>query len=199
MSPEKPGDGTLLVVDQVSYCAGRRAFGPISLHVGRKEIVGLLGPRGAGKASLLRAIAGETRITGGEILIERVSIARYSKSQRQEAGMRACMRDRRRWRANRSLLETVGAAIASGAQLLLVEEALASLPTMAPRLAMIVMLKACRDAGLGVLITDSGVRDALDLVDRAYIVSEGRVLAEGTSEYLRSDPRDMEPPPRDAA
>ncbi len=33
---------------------------------------------------------------------------------------------------------------------------------------------------LGVLITDHNVRDTLDICDRAYIVSEGEIIAEGT-------------------
>mgnify|MGYP003352818641 FL=1 len=36
-----------------------------------------------------------------------------------------------------------------------------------------------KDRGLGVLITDHNVREALDIVDRAYILHEGRVLMEG--------------------
>ncbi len=35
--------------------------------------------------------------------------------------------------------------------------------------------------GIGVLITDHNVRETLGICDRAYIISEGRVLAEGTS------------------
>jgi lipopolysaccharide export system ATP-binding protein len=34
--------------------------------------------------------------------------------------------------------------------------------------------------GIGVLITDHNVRDALDIIDRAYIIHEGQVLKEGT-------------------
>ena len=36
-----------------------------------------------------------------------------------------------------------------------------------------------KDRGIGVLITDHNVRDTLDIVDRAYILHEGRVLMEG--------------------
>jgi lipopolysaccharide export system ATP-binding protein len=36
-----------------------------------------------------------------------------------------------------------------------------------------------KDRGLGVLITDHNVRDTLDIIDRAYILHEGRVLTEG--------------------
>jgi lipopolysaccharide export system ATP-binding protein len=37
---------------------------------------------------------------------------------------------------------------------------------------------------IGVLITDHNVRETLDLCDRAYIVNEGKILAEGTTETI---------------
>ena len=37
-----------------------------------------------------------------------------------------------------------------------------------------------KERGIGVLITDHNVRETLGICDRAYIISEGRVLAEGT-------------------
>ena len=36
-----------------------------------------------------------------------------------------------------------------------------------------------KDRGVGVLITDHNVRETLDIIDRAYILHEGRVLMEG--------------------
>jgi lipopolysaccharide export system ATP-binding protein len=41
-----------------------------------------------------------------------------------------------------------------------------------------------RDRGIGVLITDHNVRETLDICDRAYIINEGRVIAEGTPDAL---------------
>ena len=41
-----------------------------------------------------------------------------------------------------------------------------------------------KDRGIGVLITDHNVRDTLDIVDRAYILHDGRVLMEGTPEQI---------------
>jgi lipopolysaccharide export system ATP-binding protein len=41
-----------------------------------------------------------------------------------------------------------------------------------------------RDRHLGVLITDHNVRETLDICDRAYIISDGRVIAEGTPAEL---------------
>ncbi len=36
-----------------------------------------------------------------------------------------------------------------------------------------------KDRGLGVLITDHNVRETLDIIDRAYIIHDGKVLTEG--------------------
>ena len=41
-----------------------------------------------------------------------------------------------------------------------------------------------RSRGIGVLITDHNVRETLGICDRAYIISEGRVLAEGTPQQI---------------
>ena len=46
-----------------------------------------------------------------------------------------------------------------------------------------------RDRDIGVLITDHNVRETLDIVDRACIIYDGRVLFEGTPEALVRDPR----------
>jgi lipopolysaccharide export system ATP-binding protein len=43
--------------------------------------------------------------------------------------------------------------------------------------------------GIGVLITDHNVRETLGICDRAYIISEGAVLASGKSEDIVSDSR----------
>jgi lipopolysaccharide export system ATP-binding protein len=42
-------------------------------------------------------------------------------------------------------------------------------------------------SGIGVLITDHNVRDALDIIDRAYIIHEGQVLKEGTPADIVGD------------
>ncbi|MGI5870178.1 MAG: LPS export ABC transporter ATP-binding protein [Kiritimatiellia bacterium] len=43
-------------------------------------------------------------------------------------------------------------------------------------------------SGYGILITDHNVRETLSVVDRAYLLYEGRVLCEGTSQQLIDDP-----------
>jgi len=46
--------------------------------------------------------------------------------------------------------------------------------------------------GLGILITDHNVRETLAVVDRAYLICEGKVLREGTSNFLINDPMSRE-------
>ena len=46
--------------------------------------------------------------------------------------------------------------------------------------------------GLGILITDHNVRETLAVVDRAYLICEGKVLREGTSSFLINDPMSRE-------
>lgn len=41
--------------------------------------------------------------------------------------------------------------------------------------------------GIGVLITDHNVRETLDICERAYIVSEGKIICEGNSETILSN------------
>jgi lipopolysaccharide export system ATP-binding protein len=41
--------------------------------------------------------------------------------------------------------------------------------------------------GIGVIVTDHNVRETLRIVDRAYLIHKGRVLTEGTGEFLIRD------------
>src|ERR1700743_1742882 len=49
------------------------------------------------------------------------------------------------------------------------------------------LVKHLKDRGIGVLITDHNVRDALDVIDRAYILHDGQVLKEGTPAEIVGD------------
>jgi len=49
------------------------------------------------------------------------------------------------------------------------------------------IIKGLRDRGLGVLITDHNVRETLDVCERAYIVSAGTMIADGTPQQVLAD------------
>ena len=45
-----------------------------------------------------------------------------------------------------------------------------------------------RKSGLAIMITDHNVRETLSIVDRAYLIFDGRVESEGTKDFLINDP-----------
>lgn len=49
------------------------------------------------------------------------------------------------------------------------------------------IVKTLKQRGIGVLITDHNVRETLAICERAYIVSEGAVIAEGLPEEILAD------------
>jgi lipopolysaccharide export system ATP-binding protein len=46
-----------------------------------------------------------------------------------------------------------------------------------------------KNRGIGVLITDHNVRETLSICEKAHIVSEGHIIAEGTPEHILQDPK----------
>jgi lipopolysaccharide export system ATP-binding protein len=49
------------------------------------------------------------------------------------------------------------------------------------------IIRTLKSQGIGVLITDHNVRETLRIVDRAYLIHQGRVLTEGTADFLIHD------------
>ena len=50
------------------------------------------------------------------------------------------------------------------------------------------MVRQLTARGIGVLITDHNVRETLELIDRALIIHEGKVLTEGTPNEIVNNP-----------
>jgi lipopolysaccharide export system ATP-binding protein len=50
------------------------------------------------------------------------------------------------------------------------------------------IIKYLSDKGIGVLITDHNVRETLGICSRAYIVSQGSVIASGTADQILANP-----------
>jgi lipopolysaccharide export system ATP-binding protein len=49
------------------------------------------------------------------------------------------------------------------------------------------IVRFLKSRGIGVLITDHNVRETLGICDRAYIISEGKVLTTGQPEDIIND------------
>ena len=46
------------------------------------------------------------------------------------------------------------------------------------------MISSLKNRKIGVIITDHNVRDTLPMIDRGYIIFDGKIIAEGTAEEI---------------
>lgn len=72
----------------------------------------------------------------------------------------------------------IARALASEPKFILLDEPLAGIDPIAVR-DIKELVSHLKERNIGVLITDHNVRDTLDIVDRAYIIYDGKVLMEG--------------------
>jgi len=50
------------------------------------------------------------------------------------------------------------------------------------------IIRQLRDLGIGILITDHNVRETLGICERAYVMRQGEMMAEGSSEEIANNP-----------
>ena len=77
-------------------------------------------------------------------------------------------------------------ALVTSPQILLLDEPFAGIDPIAVYEVQKIV-RRLRDRGLGILLTDHNVRETLRLVDRAYVIHQGQVLASGSAEFLVQD------------
>ncbi len=80
----------------------------------------------------------------------------------------------------------IARALASDPHFMLLDEPLAGIDPIAVH-EIRNLISHLKDRGIGVLLTDHNVREALDIVDRAYIVNEGKVLMKGSPSEIIAD------------
>jgi putative ABC transport system ATP-binding protein len=80
---------TVVEFDAVSktYPGGVTALGDVSLRIGRGELVGVVGPSGSGKSSMLHLMGSLDRPSAGRVLIDGHDVARLS--DREVSALRA--------------------------------------------------------------------------------------------------------------
>lgn len=81
----------------------------------------------------------------------------------------------------------IARALASRPQFILLDEPLAGIDPIAVN-DIRNLISQLKNRGIGVLITDHNVRDTLGIVDRAYILHDGKVLTEGTPAEIIENP-----------
>jgi len=80
----------------------------------------------------------------------------------------------------------IARAIATDPKFILLDEPFAGIDPIAVEEIM-KMVAALKDRGIGVLITDHNVHETLSIVDRAYILIEGKIFRQGISADLAAD------------
>ena len=80
----------------------------------------------------------------------------------------------------------IARALVSNPKFLLMDEPFAAIDpiSVAEVQKMILQLKS---RGIGIVVTDHNVRETLRIVDRAYLLHQGKVLTEGTGDFLIRD------------
>src|SRR6185503_7180422 len=204
---------------------GRPVVEDVSLYVRRGEIVGLLGPGGAGKTTVFAMLAGVLSPDQGKIVLDESEVTGMPMYERARRGMSYLPQQpsifrgltveqnillvletyeskaARRREMLHFLLTRLGIdrvrkvsaarlsggerrrceiarALASSPNFVLLDEPFAGIDPLAVG-DIQDLVRHLTQRGIGVLITDHNVRETLDLIDRAYIIYDGRVLTHG--------------------
>ncbi len=110
-------------------------------------------------------------------LMERFNITRLRKSQ----AIQLSGGEKRRL--------TIARALASNPKLVMLDEPFAGVDPIAVQDIQRIVASLRETDGLSILITDHNVRETLGIVDRAYILFEGKVIKEGNAEDIANDPK----------
>ncbi|RME70636.1 MAG: ABC transporter ATP-binding protein [Chloroflexi bacterium] len=211
-----------------------QALHGVSLTVGDREAVAVLGANGAGKSTLIKAVMGWEKPAAGEIEFNGQNINRLAPWERVQLGIALSPEGSRVFRdlsvmdnlrlggylqseaAIRSQMEVVfelfpvlaerrnqvaktlsggeqqmlalGRAMMSAPKLLLIDEASMGLaPILVERV--FAVINDLRQHGVSILLVEQNAYEALNVVDRAYVLENGHIVLEGVPDQLRQDER----------
>ncbi len=213
----------------------QRAVWDVSLTVGERELVGLLGANGAGKSTTLGAIIGLYPLAGGSVRYAGEEIGSRATSRNVAAGISLVPEGRRLFgemqveenlsmgayapaarpglarslervyelfpvlaqkrRQNAGELSggqqqmvAIGRALMSNPKLLLLDEPFIG---VAPMLVeeIVRVLRSIAAGGVTMLLVEQNIHRALDFVERAYVIENGRTVLEGSRDALVGNPQ----------
>jgi len=188
----------------------RRVVHNVTVQVRRGEAVGLLGPNGAGKTTTFYMIVGLVRPDTGSITLDGADITGLPMYRRARLGIGYLPQEASVFRGlnveqNELLREfgighlrrtpalalsggerrrvEIARALATQPAYILLDEPLAGIDPIAVG-EIRDLVGHLKDRGIGVLITDHNVRETLEIIDRAYIMHDGKVLMEGVPQEI---------------
>ncbi len=225
-----------LIVQNISKSYGKKPIlRDISIHFAQNEIVGLLGPNGDGKTTLLGIIVGLIKRDFGFFSVSDQDITNLPIYMRARLGIAYLpqessvfqdmsvidnikaileIKNQNRQEVEQKALELldefsithlknkpattlsggerrrleIARSLATNPRFILLDEPLAGIdPLIVKDIKTLILL--LKNRNIGVLITDHNARDTLDIVDRAYIIYDGKVLMEGNSEEIINSAR----------
>jgi len=218
----------------VKKYSGRAVVNEISITIGQRSIVGLLGRNGAGKTTSFRMIMGMITPNRGSVIFEGRDITKLPMYKRARLGIgylsqepsifqRLSVRDnlyailetmsitkaQRIYRAN-MLIERFGLTEVAASQgrflsggerrkleiaramvtdpsLILLDEPFSGVDPIAVE-DLQEEIRRLVASGVSILVTDHNVERTLEVVDSAYIIDHGRVIADGPpAEIIRNE------------
>jgi branched-chain amino acid transport system permease protein len=167
-------NGRRLVLQDVSKSfGGVEALCGVSFAMQRGEIVGLIGPNGSGKTTVLNVISGLERADHGTIELDGRSLERLPAHVIARAGI---LRTFQTPLPGEGRLAGIARAVSNGATFLLFDEPLAG-ANAAEQAKLVGLLGDLRTAGYGVLIVDHDTDLLSRMCDRMIALDRGRVVA----------------------
>ena len=211
------GEPDLVATGLVKIYGDRTVVNGMNVNCRCGEIVGLLGPNGAGKTTTFYMIVGLVKPNEGKVAFRGQDFTKMPVFMRARRGLGylaqepSIFRKLSVWSNVMAILETL--RMSGRDRKARCEELLTTFDLMkvAKQPAYTLsggerrklpfagvdplavndiqdVVRRLRDQGLGIIITDHNVRETLSVVDRAYLVYNGRLLKEGTSNELVNDP-----------
>ena len=185
------GNSYIKTRNLVKQYGKRRVVKGVNIDLRAGEIVGLLGPNGAGKTTSFYMIVGLVPATEGEVFLDGADITEVPMYKRARMGigyLPSHLADQPAFTLSggeRRRLE-ITRALTARPKFLLMDEPFSGVDPISVAEVQDI-IRGLKAKNIGVLITDHNVRETLSIVDRAYLIHDGTVLCEGTSEFLVND------------
>lgn len=224
----------LEIKDLNVYYEQVQALRDVSLTVGEREAVAVLGANGAGKSTLIKTLIGWKKPESGELYFVGQPINHLAPWARISQGMALVPEGGRVFRdlsvqdnlrlgaylqpdsvlqeqmqvvfelfpalaerksqvaktlsGGEQQMLTIGRAMMSKPRLLLVDEiSMGLMPILVKRV--FGVISDLRQHGVSILLVEQNAFEALKVVDRAYVLENGRIVLEGTADQLQKDER----------